>query len=126
MRPIIPLLTALAVAALAPPVQAGLLTGQVEYDPAAGLFTYAYALDNTAGPWAVTEVSILVAPNRAAYDLLVISVYLEDVFSFEKEDTQVLWTGIRIPSWGLSASWRSSIRGSGSSRRSSRRCRTGG
>lgn len=70
MRPIVPLLTALALAVtLAPPVQAGLLTGRVEYDPAAGLFTYTHALDNTAGPWAVTEVSVLVAPNRVDYDL---------------------------------------------------------
>ena len=51
MRPIIPLLTALAVTAA--PVHAGLLTGRAKCNPATHLFSYTYALDNTAGPWPV-------------------------------------------------------------------------
>ncbi len=54
--------------AFASPARAGLLAGRVEYGAATDLFTYTYTLDTT-GPWAVTEVSVLVAPNRADYDL---------------------------------------------------------
>ena len=65
---LVPLLTAVTLAAVTPPAHAGLLTGRAGYDPAAHLFTYTYALDNTAGPWPVTEVSVLVAPNRADFE----------------------------------------------------------
>ncbi len=69
MRLTVVLLAGLLLSALAPPARAGLITGRAEYDPAAHLFTYTYALDNTAGPWPVTELSVLVAPNRADFDL---------------------------------------------------------
>lgn len=64
------LLTGLLLSAFAPRAQAGLITtGRVEYDAATHLFTYSYTLDNTTGPWLVTELSVLVAPNRADFDL---------------------------------------------------------
>ena len=69
MRRIISLVACLFLLACASPAHAGFLTGSAEYDPATALFTYTYTLDNTAGPWPVTEVSVLVAPNRVAYDL---------------------------------------------------------
>jgi hypothetical protein len=53
----------------ASPAQAGFLTGRAEYDPTTRLFTYTYTLDNTAGSWPVTELSILIAPNQVDYDL---------------------------------------------------------
>ena len=69
MRLTVVLLAGLLLSAFAPPAQAGLITSRVEYDAAAHLFTYSYTLDNTAGPWPVTEVSVLVAPNRTDFDL---------------------------------------------------------
>ena len=69
MRRIIVLLTVLLLPVFASPAHAGFLTGRAEYDPTTRLFTYTYTLDNTAGPWPVTELSVLVAPNRVDYDL---------------------------------------------------------
>jgi hypothetical protein len=69
VRAIAPLLTAFAVASLTPAARAGFQTGRAEYDAATALYTYTYSLDNTAGPWPVTEVDVLVAPDRTAFDL---------------------------------------------------------
>ena len=68
MRPILPLLAALAVVGFTSPAHAGFLTGRVEHNSATDRFTYTYALDN-AGPWPVTEVSVLVAPGVVDYHL---------------------------------------------------------
>lgn len=69
MRLTVILLAGLLLSALAPPARAGLITSRTEYDSAARLFTYSYTLDNTAGPWPVTEVDVLVAPNRVDFNL---------------------------------------------------------
>jgi hypothetical protein len=50
---------------LAGEARAGLiLSGSVAFDPASGLYTYSYVVDNRSGPAAVTEVSILVDSSR--------------------------------------------------------------
>jgi hypothetical protein len=69
VRPLVPPLTVIALAVLASPAHAGFLTGRSEYDTATHLFTYTYTLDNTAGSWPVTELSVLIAPGRVAFDL---------------------------------------------------------
>lgn len=63
------ILAGLTLLVFAFPARAGFLTGRAEYDPATALYTYTYTLDNSAGPWPVTELSVLVAPNQVAYDL---------------------------------------------------------
>src|SRR5438128_11020924 len=63
------LLAGLLLAACTPPAHAGFLTGRAEYDPATARYTYAYTLDNSAGPWPITEVSVLLAPNFVDYGL---------------------------------------------------------
>jgi len=55
-----------ASAVMCPPVaNAAMLTGNVAFDSNTGLYTYHYTLDNTSGPGAIKELSVLVDSSQA-------------------------------------------------------------
>ncbi len=61
-------LVALLVFANAFPIaaNAALLSGSVSFDSNTGLYTYSYTLDNTSGPAAIKEFSVLVDSSQAS------------------------------------------------------------
>jgi hypothetical protein len=63
------LLAMSALSSLGGPARADLLTGTVSYDSQTHLYIYSYTLDNRAGPGAINELNILVAPGMTNYSL---------------------------------------------------------